>query len=617
MPTAFLRRAFFSAATTVQAAAVYLYLLGKQNSGELGFGAQSGSSSPNISVAAPVTRSPCVVYLNNAQPQVTSVGFTAGEVLTLTNGGTAVATGLYVTFSSSANAALEFTLTSGTLPTSGATTFTGRTSGYSVTAPSGSELLFGSYEPDTWTHVSLRLATSMGIKKDGSLWGTGSNNFNQLSSTSTNNVCVWTQIGTAKNWAGIAPGDEFLAALDSTGNVWCVGKNEYAQCHNGVSNNNAANVTSLYNTSLTSSVTHPQIVTVATGGSALTGLELLYQGPSSAPTWTARALLHDTTLGLLYYANEGGTLAAGTVTGKTSGVSATVTSATKSVPVWVSLFVGHRYVMVIDTHGYLFSWGNNGGDTECGRAANSPAYPYTNTAFSVTTWPQSPPAYLNDSTQADYLGNATAGATGDWGCWPVGFPFGGPYPKYVNVFPGAYNCFALTTDGRMIGWGKNADYEMGAYLGGLGSTPPHVIPCASGHSWVNADSGDYHCGLIRDDGALFMGGQNGSGQLGNGTATQPTDFVQVPNPVINTVTGYWTQVSCGATHTLALDNHGYLWGWGDNSSFQLGQVGSGTMLANNCQTSASSYTSPILIDSSRQYTTISAGQLGSLLLSAA
>ena len=823
MPFKALRRAFFSASSAITSA--YLYVIGKQSYGELGFGAAAGGNSPNITVAAPITKSPTFIYFNNAQPQVTSVSFNPGEKLNVfATGGSQtvpVATALYVSFTASANACLQVSLVSGAFPTTGAT-ITGAVTGFSVTYPSGSTLLFGAQEPDLWTQLSLRFTTSMGIKADGTLWATGYNGYNQILSTSTNNVCVWTQLGTATNWATCAGGDEFLAALDASGNVWTVGDNGIAaQCHNG-QGANSPNVTALYNTSTTSSVFHPRIITISTGGGQFTPYELLNVGGTTSPTWHGRALVHDTVNGILYYSNESGTLTAGqTIVGATSGVSVTVSNPAKSTPKWKNLYVGHRYVMVIDSAGYLFSWGNNGGDTECGRASNSQSYPSTypqaptpivvtasgsstagtayvnalgatlmvitlnwqnyatpptsvtyngvamtqiagtvtqctadssgsavyyvanptngNVIFAISggnpgaiTWTYtgvtgnnttspigasggaavssagtsvsvtlsgvvgssslligsegtiynnsaggsvnsgwtaqgSPatagygeaslyvsskpltgtntltftstaaanlmltaveilpayngaPSYLYASGEADFCANPTQ----DVNCWPVHYPGSLPFPgKWVNVFPGAYNCFALSTDGKMYGWGKNAEGEMGAVQYGVAGTYPHVIPCPTStgtggttvtHSWINADAGDYHCMLIRDDGALFGAGKNSSGQLGNNATTTPTDFVQVPNPVVGGVTGYWTQVSCGATHTLAIDNLGYLWGWGDNSAFQLGLAATGTMAANN-QTAAASVSVPTLLDSSRRYTTISAGEFASLALS--
>lgn len=573
------------------AAKSYLYAVGKQGFGEFGFG---DANNENM---FPVQKPYAIIEFNSAQPQVTSVPYTAGETIYQGSSlATATATGTFVSFTAGGYYPLKYIPTMGTFSTTGGTV-TGVTHTTTVTYPSGATLP-APVQPDIWKVLALRYQTTMAVKTDGTLWATGSNNYSQcgVPSGTYNSVFGFIRYGSATNWVACAPGDEFCAALDGNGDIWTIGDNAIAaQCHNG---SNTGDVTTLYNTSTTSSVFHPRIVSISTGstGGTMKPFELIYQGPSGTPTWAGRMLIADQTAGLLYYANESGTLTTGTVTGRTSGSTMNVTSTTKSTPVWKTLAVGHRYTMAIDANGYLFSWGNNGGDTECGRPANCSAWPYTNSAFAGYA-PQSALSYLADSSQPDYCSNATQ----DVNCWPVTYPYQTGGTKYTNVFPGAYNCMALTTTGLMIGWGKNADYEMGATLGSYGSTPVHLIPCASGHSWINGDSGDYHTALIRDDGTLWMAGVNSHGQLGNSSTTTPTDYVQVPNP---TGTGaYWVAVSCGYTHTLAIDNSGNLWGWGDNTTYQLG-----------LSSTTATTTAPLLLDSTHKYTQVTCGQEGSLAL---
>ena len=70
--------------------------------------------------------------------------------------------------------------------------------------------------------------------------------------------------------------------------------------------------------------------------------------------------------------------------------------------------------------------------------------------------------------------------------------------------------------------------------------------------------------VIKNDGTLWGMGRNNNGQLGDGTTTQKTTPVQVPN------TSDVMQVSSGSSHTMFIKNGGTLWGMGSNNNGQLG-----------------------------------------------
>ena len=72
--------------------------------------------------------------------------------------------------------------------------------------------------------------------------------------------------------------------------------------------------------------------------------------------------------------------------------------------------------------------------------------------------------------------------------------------------------------------------------------------------------------LAIKDGKLFAMGQNGSGQLGDGTTTNSATPVQIGNE-----TG-WTAVAAGERFSLAIKD-GKLYGWGENQVGQLGMRG--------------------------------------------
>jgi alpha-tubulin suppressor-like RCC1 family protein len=67
---------------------------------------------------------------------------------------------------------------------------------------------------------------------------------------------------------------------------------------------------------------------------------------------------------------------------------------------------------------------------------------------------------------------------------------------------------------------------------------------------------------IRADGSLWGWGQNGGGQLGNGTRSSRLSLV----PLFST----WKEVAVNMSHSLGIRADGSLWAWGNNRNGQLG-----------------------------------------------
>ncbi|MBF9224014.1 RCC1 domain-containing protein [Hymenobacter ruricola] len=113
-------------------------------------------------------------------------------------------------------------------------------------------------------------------------------------------------------------------------------------------------------------------------------------------------------------------------------------------------------------------------------------------------------------------------------------------------------------------------------------------------------AGTYHSLSIHADGTLWATGDNGYGQLGTGTTTSATAWVQVGTAAT------WVQVVAGSEYTLGLQADGSLWAWGRNYSGQLGRAtNAGTNTANPTPTQVAG-----------TYTQVAAGQFHSLALRA-
>jgi alpha-tubulin suppressor-like RCC1 family protein len=112
-------------------------------------------------------------------------------------------------------------------------------------------------------------------------------------------------------------------------------------------------------------------------------------------------------------------------------------------------------------------------------------------------------------------------------------------------------------------------------------TGPRVPRGASGDvTAVAIAAGDYHTCALTSVGGVKCWGWNGSGQLGNGTASGEMSSGP-PSPVPVDVSGLPSGVSAittGAVHTCALTNAGGVkcWGQNDGPFGQGGQLGDGT-----------------------------------------
>ncbi len=146
----------------------------------------------------------------------------------------------------------------------------------------------------------------------------------------------------------------------------------------------------------------------------------------------------------------------------------------------------------------------------------------------------------------------------------------------VAVSGGGSHSLALLGDGTVRAWGSNGSGQLGDGTITGPETCAEARPCSrtpvvvSGLSGVVAVSaGGSHSLALLSNGTVRAWGNNGSGQLGNGTTT--TSDV----PVVVSGLSAVVAVSAGGEHSLALLSNGTVTAWGGNRFGQLGDGGSG------------------------------------------
>ena len=128
----------------------------------------------------------------------------------------------------------------------------------------------------------------------------------------------------------------------------------------------------------------------------------------------------------------------------------------------------------------------------------------------------------------------------------------------------------LLVDGSVYSWGENDAYQCGCGATGTIETP---LPVTSHVPFVFIDAGgdqdeNGQTLALDENGDVWCWGDNSTNQCGVRGKRDIAKPVEVPGLPDDVVT-----VRAGGLHSLALDASGNVWAWGDNSE---GQVGNGS-----------------------------------------
>ena len=142
----------------------------------------------------------------------------------------------------------------------------------------------------------------------------------------------------------------------------------------------------------------------------------------------------------------------------------------------------------------------------------------------------------------------------------------------------------VTSSGAVKCWGDNYYGQLGDGTNNTSNVPVNVSGLSSGASEISA--GGWHTCALTDSGAVKCWGDNGDGQLGDGTTTNRN----VPIAVSGLSSGI-IAIAGGGDHTCALASSGAVKCWGDN---EYGQLGDGTTVNRNVPVNVSGLSSGII-----------------------
>ena len=377
------------------------------------------------------------------------------------------------------------------------------------------------------------------IKKDGTLWTWGLNNYGQLGdNTVTHRSSPVQTVAGGTNWSQVEFGSNQSAGIKTDGTLWTWGYNGYGQLGD--------------NTTLISKSSPVQTVSAGTTWS------LLAMGESHC-----MAIKTDGTL-WTWGKNSNGQLGDTTLIHRSSPVQTLLHARD-----WSAFSFGIDNMAAVKTNGTLWTWGSNFNGT-LGDNTTTPKSSPVQTIAGGTNWSSVAnagnriAAIKKDGTLWAW-GRNSSGGIGDNTTTDKSSPiqtiaFGTNWSK---VSCGYFHTAAIKTDGTLWIWGENTVGQLGNNTTTNRSSPVQTI--TFGTNWSQVSCGESHTAAIKTDGTLWMWGWNYNGQLGNNTTTNRSSPVQAITFGTN-----WSSVACGSAHTAAIKTDGTLWLWGKNSYGILG-----------------------------------------------
>jgi alpha-tubulin suppressor-like RCC1 family protein len=167
---------------------------------------------------------------------------------------------------------------------------------------------------------------------------------------------------------------------------------------------------------------------------------------------------------------------------------------------------------------------------------------------------------------------------------------------WKDVFSSYNHSFAIKKNGTLWAWGINVSGELGIGDTNINrrSTPVQI---SKGTFWTKVSCGESHTIALKSDSTIWTWGDNRFGQLGDGSQIKRSEPVQIGTE------NNWINISCGAAHNFAMKKDSTIWGWGMNSYMQLGD-----------STIIDKY-SPVQFDSDTKWEFVTCGGLHTIILS--
>jgi alpha-tubulin suppressor-like RCC1 family protein len=262
--------------------------------------------------------------------------------------------------------------------------------------------------------------------------------------------------------------------------------------------------------------------------------------------------------------------------GSTTSRSTPVTVNLPIVVTPIATAAGITHSLAIGSDGRVYAWGSNSygalgdGSVTDHTTPVVAALPTGATPIAVAAGHMYSLAIMSNGKLYAW-GNNTWGQLGDGTLSSRTIPVSKNLPLGITptaIYSRDAHSLAIGSDNKLYAWGNNGTGQLGDGTT-TGRYSPVVVNLPAGVTSLSAAPGSSHSLAIGSDGKLYAWGSNLSGQLGDGTTTNHAipAVVHLPSGVVPTA------VAAGNDHSLAIGSDGRLYTWGHNA---YGELGDGT-----------------------------------------
>lgn len=235
---------------------------------------------------------------------------------------------------------------------------------------------------------------------------------------------------------------------------------------------------------------------------------------------------------------------------------------------------GYDISTAVDVDGNLWSWGNNDkgqlglGDFDNRMTMNQVNFSSTGEVLSFESLSSSIfTLALDDNGRVWSWGPNSQGQLGTGDLKDRYLPQAIPLnTTFAQISAGSYHSLALDDNGFIWTWGGNDHGQLGTGNKEKSTHPQRIksFGIENHLEFLEISAGNAFSMALDMDGKIWSWGKNDQGQLG------VSDKNEHLVPVKIGLAANFTSVSCGVDHTVAVDSEGQLWAWGGNSMGQLG-----------------------------------------------
>ena len=389
---------------------------------------------------------------------------------------------------------------------------------------------------------------TMAIDKNGRAWGWGYSDGAQIGNTSVFSVRTPVSVeGAVKTFCKISAGAQHTVAIDKNGRAWAWGINTFGN--------------------LGDNSTTQRVTPVSVAGTTKTFCEISAGGMPGQYHFTLAIDKNGAAWGW------GSIFGAFLGDGSTS-IRTTPMSVRGTVRTFCTIFAAATHTISIDRNGRVWSWGDNS-YAQLGDNSTTVRQTPVSIAGAVKTFCKIATGDfrtlgIDKNGRVWGWGNGYAGAIGAGNTNNSNTPISiaGATKTFCHISSGQYFSLGIDKNGRAWAWGDNPFGQLGDNSVTQRCTPVSVAGTTK--TFCKIDGGNNHSLAIDRYGRVWGWGFGGNGRLGNNS----TLSVRTPVSVLG-ATKTFCEISGGVGHSLGIDRYGRAWAWGAGTGGALGIVSTG------------------------------------------